>query len=113
VTNPDQNLTWQADSTHPELAEITRKALREVADPEIGISVIELGLVRDLVIELDSAQLIMIMTSPFCPYAPALLEMARLKAESVLKRDTKVEYLMDMWDPSMMEEGAGANWGLW
>jgi metal-sulfur cluster biosynthetic enzyme len=54
----------------------------------------------------------MMMTTPFCPYAPALLESARSKAESVLNRTTTIEFLMDAWDPSFMEEGVGADWGI-
>ena len=40
--------TWQADNTHPELVEPFRERMREVIDPEIGLNIIELGLVRDL-----------------------------------------------------------------
>lgn len=105
-------LFWQADNTHAELAEAARKALRQVMDPEIGLNVIELGLVRDLEIEDDCAHVEMMMTTPFCPYGPHLLEMARQKVEGALKRPTTVEFSMDMWDPTMMEEGAGADWGL-
>ena len=54
----------------------------------------------------------MIMTTPFCPYAPALLEMARKKGEEAVQRSTTIEVGMEMWDPSMMEEGTGADWGL-
>jgi len=103
---------WQADSTHPEIAENLRTALREVLDPEIGLSIIELGLVRDVNIDDDKAQMKMILTTPFCPYGPALLDMTRKKAESSLQRPTTIEMGMEMWDFSMMEEGAGAEWGM-
>jgi metal-sulfur cluster biosynthetic enzyme len=107
-----EKVFWQAESTHPDLAESTREALREVVDPEIGLNIIELGLVRDVVISDTQAHVSMILTTPFCPYGPALLEMARQKAESALHRTTTIEVGMDMWDPTMMEEGAGADWGL-
>ena len=58
------------------------------------------------------ANITMIMTTPFCPYAPALLEMARNKVEETLSVPTTIEMGMDMWDLSYMEEGAGADWGL-
>lgn len=112
MTDERQKVIWQSESTHPELAEAVREALRQVVDPEIGLNVIELGLIRDLVISDDRASLVMIMTTPFCPYGPALLEMARQKAEAAVKRPTTVEIGMEMWDPTMMEEGAGAEWGL-
>jgi len=103
---------WEADSTHPDQATKVRQALREVMDPEIGLSVIELGLIRDLHVQ-DSAQHVkMIMTTPFCPYGPALLEMTRARAEQAGGATTTIELAFEPWDPSMMEEGVGAEWGL-
>jgi len=112
MSTESKEVVWHADSTHPELATATKQSLREVLDPEIGLNIIELGLIRDLVIEEDKANLTMIMTTPFCPYAPALLEMARKKTEETVQRSTTIEVGMEMWDPSMMEEGTGADWGL-
>ena len=48
--SPSKNL-WQLDSTHPEKAEALRTSLRSVIDPEIGMDIIELGLVREVSIE--------------------------------------------------------------
>jgi len=107
-----EKVIWIAESTHPDLMEALRENLRQVMDPEIGLNVIELGLVRDVVVTDESANVTMVMTTPFCPYAPALLEMSRQKAEEALHRPTTVELSMEMWDPSMMEEGAGAEWGF-
>jgi metal-sulfur cluster biosynthetic enzyme len=104
---------WQVDSTHPELSEPLREALREVVDPEIGLNIIELGLVRDVVVEDKEAKVTMILTTPFCPYGPALLDISRQKAEKAIKRPTTIEMGLDMWDFSMMEEGTGASWGLY
>lgn len=112
MSQENQKVIWQAESTDPGLAERTREALREVMDPEIGLNIIELGLVRDLIIEDKSAQLNMILTTPFCPYGPALIEVTRVKAENVLERPTTVELSPEMWDPTMMEEGAGSDWGF-
>jgi metal-sulfur cluster biosynthetic enzyme len=106
------DVLWQAESTHPHLAETLKEHLREVVDPELGLNIIELGLVRDVIIEEQKAHVNMIMTTPFCPYAPALLEMTRSKAENSLNRETTIEMGVEMWDPSYMEEGAGAEWGL-
>ena len=112
MTEERQALIWQADVTHPQLAEETKEALREVLDPEIGLNIIELGLIRDVTIEDNKAHVVMILTTPFCPYGPALLDMARTKAENALKHPTTIELGMQMWDPTMMEEGVGGDWGL-
>ena len=103
---------WKAEQSHPDLVEPVKEKLREVIDPEIGLNVIELGLIRDLIINDDEAEITMILTTPFCPYAPALMEMVRKNGEEALNRPVTVEMGMQMWDPSMMEEGAGAEWGL-
>jgi metal-sulfur cluster biosynthetic enzyme len=104
--------TWQIESTHPELHEPVDEAFREVIDPEIGLNIMELGLIRDVQVEEETAHVVMIMTTPFCPYAPALLESARAKAEGVVNRPTTIEMGMEYWDPTFMEEGVGADWGL-
>lgn len=78
------NVIWQVDSTQPEVASRLREALKEVVDPEIGLNIIELGLVRDVVIEKDKANVNMILTTPFCPYGPALLDIARQKQKKRL-----------------------------
>ena len=88
------------------------EALRSVIDPEIGMNVIELVLVRDIQITEENAHVLMIMTTPFCPYAPQLLEQTRRTAQDFLGVPTTIEMGMEMWDPSMMEEGAAAEWGL-
>lgn len=89
-----------------------RDALRAVIDPEIGMNIIELGLIRDIEVREDGAHITMIMTTPFCPYAPQLLEQTRRTAQDHLGLPTTIEMGMEMWDPSMMEDGAAADWGL-
>lgn len=89
-----------------------REALRVVVDPEIGMNVVELGLIRSVEIEPDRGHVMMIMTTPFCPYAPQLLEQTRRTAQEYLGTPTTIEMGMGMWDPSMMEEGAADDWGL-
>ncbi len=110
---PRNRPTWQAESTHPDLIEPMIKAMKEIVDPEIGLDIIQLGLIRDLVINPDNAVLTMILTTPFCPYGPAMLETTRQKAEEALKRPVRIAFGDEIWDFSMMEEGAGAEWGLY
>lgn len=98
--------------TLDEKKEKVYEALRRVVDPEIGLNVVELGLVRELEVKDDSAHLVMILTTPFCPYAPQLLEATRRKAQETLGVPTTIEVGMEIWDPSMAEEGALRDWGL-
>lgn len=87
-------------------------ALRQVIDPEIGMNIVELGLIRQTEIYDDRAHINMIMTTPFCPYAPQLLEQTRRTAQEYLGVPTTIEMGMEMWDPSMMEDGVADDWGL-
>lgn len=109
----NSKVTWQIESTHPQLVDPLKNALKDVIDPEIGLNIIELGLVRDVAIEDNLAVMTMILTTPFCPYGPALLDMSRQKAEQGLGIPTRIEMGMEMWDFSMMEEGAGGDWGMY
>lgn len=114
ANDPRRTAIWTIESTHPDLAKPTDEALREVIDPEIGLNIIELGLVRDVEYneEEQNAHVNMIMTTPFCPYAPALLDMTRTKVAETLKVETTIEMGMELWDMTYMEEGTGADWGL-
>lgn len=96
-----------------EQKELALNGLRQVVDPEIGLNVVELGLVRDLQFYDDRAHLVMIMTTPFCPYAPQLLETSRRAVQDAVSLPTTIEVGMEMWDPSMAEEGILKDWGLY
>ena len=90
-----------------------RDALRTVVDPELGLSVVELGLIRQIDFQPDWVGITMIMTTPFCPYGPAILEQTRRAAEKHAKIPVKLTLGLEMWEPSMMEGGPPAEWGLY
>lgn len=112
--NPNLNRPeWAIDATHPEMVEPLTEALREIVDSEINLNIIQLGLIRNVTVQDDSAVVKMLLTTPFCPYGPAMLESTRQKAEGVLNVTTHMDLSMDMWDFSMMEEGLADGWGLY
>ena len=115
TTESKNMVVWQIESTHPDKVEKVKTSLREVVDPEIGLEIVQLGLVRDVTLDEDEAgaEVTMILTTPFCPYGPAMLEMTRQKAEEALEVPTTVKMGTEMWDFSYMEDGAGADWGLY
>ena len=90
------------------------EALRTVIDPEIGLNIVELGLIRKVEVDesADSANITMILTTPFCPYGPQIIGQVRTVGEQMMPGGATVEVGTDLWDPSMMEEGAGGDWGL-
>jgi metal-sulfur cluster biosynthetic enzyme len=113
MTDTNQNKPiWDIESSNPELVEPLAEELKKVMDPEIGLNVLELGLVRNVAIIDGEGKLLMIMTTPFCPYGPALLETTRIQAEIGLKLPTSVTLGYEPWDPSMMDENARLDWGF-
>ena len=100
------------EQVYTEEEQALRDALRSVVDPELGMSVVELGLIRKLNIQPDLTELTVIMTTPFCPYGPAIIEQMRRTAEKHLKTPVKLILGMEMWEPSMMEGGPPAEWCL-
>lgn len=103
---------WEYESIDPEKAGLLRDALREVRDPELGYNVIELGLIRNVVKQENRFLITMILTTPFCPYAPMMVEDVRSHAEAALGIPASIDLRMDLWDESMMEEGFDLDWGL-
>jgi metal-sulfur cluster biosynthetic enzyme len=74
-------------------------ALRAVVDPEIGMNVVELALIKQIVLGPDSTEIKMILTTPFCPYAGAMIQQVKEQAESVVEHEVRVTLLAERWDP--------------
>ena len=81
-------------------------ALRAVVDPEIGMNVVELALIKQIILGTDSTEIKMILTTPFCPYAGSMIQQVKDQAESVVEHDVKVTLLAERWDP----RDAGLMW---
>ena len=81
-------------------------ALRAVVDPEIGMNVVELALIRQVLLGPDSTEIKMILTTPFCPYAGAMIAQVKEQAETVVDHPVKVTLLAERWDP----RDAGLMW---
>lgn len=86
--------------------ESVREALRAVMDPELHLDVIALGLVQTVDIEKNPAEIKMLLTTPFCPYGPWLVQQVKETAEKAMGggREAKVEVLPKEWLPEMMED---------
>jgi metal-sulfur cluster biosynthetic enzyme len=104
---------WKAEKTDEKASQELKEALKAVVDPELGLDVIQLGLIRQVILEPDHVLIEMILTTPFCPYAGSMIEMVRQKADEALKRDVSISLGTEVWDFSMMEEGLIDDWGLY
>ncbi len=87
------------------LVERVRDGLREVLDPELGINVVDLGLVYRVEADAGRLSVAMTMTSPACP----LGEHLATQAEAAVRRavpeipEVRVELVWDPpWSPDLM-----------
>jgi metal-sulfur cluster biosynthetic enzyme len=64
--------------------ESLREALREVADPELHLDVVTLGLIREINLDSKPVNIKMLLTTPFCPYGPWLVQQVKDTAEQAV-----------------------------
>ena len=86
--------------------EIVRKALRAVKDPELGLNIVDIGLVYDITVaETGDVHVKMTLTSPGCPSGAEMLEDARLVAEQVEGvNSAEIELVWEpYWTPDRMD----------
>jgi metal-sulfur cluster biosynthetic enzyme len=104
TTQPAVAPAFDAERRATELAILD--ALREVVDPEIGMNVVELALIKQIIVGEAESEVKMILTTPFCPYAGSMIAQVKEQAESVLDHPVKVTLLAERWDP----RDAGLMW---
>lgn len=75
-----------------------RQALREVVDPEVGINIVDLGLVYGLERTDSGARLDLTMTSPACPMGESIAAEAEFVLEECLPPGSRVEVNL-VWEP--------------
>src|SRR5450756_486904 len=110
---PANPILWDIHDTHPDLVSVLRTKLAEVVDPEILLNVLQLGLVRKVSIENGEAKLYVLLTTPFCPYGPAMLEMIKQKAQEGMGMSVAIELGFEPWDFSLMEDPGALDWGMY
>jgi metal-sulfur cluster biosynthetic enzyme len=88
-----------------------REVIREnVYDPEIGINIVDLGLVYD--IQVPDGKLVdlkMTLTSPACPIGPQLIRGVQTHVQQAYPdlEAINIHIVWDpLWDPSMMSQDA-------
>lgn len=109
-TPPAEAETGEATPAYDPVSRATElailDALRAVVDPELGMDVVDLALIRQIIIGSGSSEIKMVLTTPFCPYAGSMIQQIKDQAESVLEHPVKVTLLAERWDP----RDAGLMW---
>jgi metal-sulfur cluster biosynthetic enzyme len=89
-------------------------ALRQVVDPELGINIVDLGLVYGTELRDGQVHVRMTMTTPACPMEELLMEMVHsaILRELPEARSVEVDLVWDPpWGPEMMSDAAKAQLG--
>jgi metal-sulfur cluster biosynthetic enzyme len=96
-----------ATGEDPQLIEDIEEALRDVVDPELGINIVDLGLVYDLHVDDDIATIDMTLTSAACPLTEMIEEQvsAALVGEAGLVSDFRINWVwLPPWGPEKITE---------
>lgn len=103
-----------SEAESPEIAEKVRTALRSVTDPELGINIVDLGLVYDVEVEEGEAKVTMTLTSPGCPAGGQILGGAKDAAETVDGVEEAVVSLVwkPFWTPERIDPAVRAMMGF-
>lgn len=89
-------------------------ALRKVKDPELGLNIVDLGLIYDIVVEGNDIHVDMTLTSPGCPAGPQIMSDAE-RALQALPGVGEVELNLvwsPYWTPERIEPRVRAYMGL-
>jgi metal-sulfur cluster biosynthetic enzyme len=103
-------------AAHPPSVEYLRKRLAEVMDPEINMSIVELGLVYDITFDDGDVLVTMTLTSPGCPLGPVIRGEAYAKLREIPGvKDVDVQIVWNPpWDPrTMASDDIKMQLGIW
>jgi metal-sulfur cluster biosynthetic enzyme len=89
------------------------EALKDVIDPELGINIVDLGLVYEVRIESDTVHIEYTLTTMGCPIGPLIeAQMQQLLAGFPGVQNVEAEMVLrPPWTPEMMSEEAKAALG--
>ena len=98
-------------NTNPPTEAAVLDALRQVLDREIGMNIVELGLIYDVKITGDDVRVAMTLTTAGCPMGESIrggAEIALLNLEGV--SSAFVELVFDPpWHPGMISQNAASS----
>lgn len=105
-------------STPTPTPEVILDGLRPVIDPELNISIVDLGLVRGIEYHAESgkADIDLTLTSPMCPLGPEIMAATKNAAEKVPGvQEAEIQLVWSpLWDPRVdASEDAKAELGIW
>lgn len=90
----------------PHIRDTLLSALKTVIDPEIGLNIVDLGLIYDITVEDRKASISFTLTTQGCPLQFAMTEgIRRAVLEVASIEDCNVRLVWDPpWNPSMISD---------
>jgi metal-sulfur cluster biosynthetic enzyme len=91
-----------------------RTALRSVIDPEVGINIVDLGLVYGVIISDNKLHVDLTMTTPACPMGEMIMDDARRALVALMPTGVEIELELvwePPWEPSKMSDHARDHFG--
>jgi metal-sulfur cluster biosynthetic enzyme len=91
----------------PELRQPIADALTRVVDPEVALSIVDMGLIHGVSVSAEQAHVRMTMTSAACPVADLILEEAETELDRVLPPTLSIHVELcwePPWTPERMSE---------
>ena len=84
--------------------DVVRENLRTVIDPEIGLNIVDLGLIYDIKVEDSTVIVKMTLTSPACPLGGVIQAQAHQAVKKLpWVKESKIELVWSpRWDPRTM-----------
>jgi len=89
-------------------------ALRNVIDPEVGMNIVDLGLIYGVDISDSKLHIDLTMTTPACPMSGMIMDDARLVLTRVVPEGVEIELNLvwePPWGPDKMGEYARKHFG--
>lgn len=80
-----------------------RDILRQVIDPEIGMNIIDLGLIYSVECTPGQIAITMTMTTPACPMADMIIDDIRVVLSMAYSKDVSVDVDL-VWEPPWNRE---------
>ena len=84
-------------------------ALAQVVDPELALSIVDIGLIREVSVDEDIARVRMTMTSAACPVTDVIVDDVHEALDRALPPGRAVEVVVEWeppWTPDSMSERA-------
>ena len=93
----------EADQPYPfegpeDLREPIRRALTKVVDPEVAMSIVDVGLIYGVEVTPDKVHILLTMTSAACPVTDAIMDDAEAQLDRAVPQHMLVQLEL-VWEP--------------